>query len=138
MKTIKNQLLGTLQYDEFFWERKYAFVYEGKTNLVDILIYGEENQTFDEYHYASFTWLNSTFEQSLNESKTALKKYIATNYNTDECKLTLSAIIIPYKENNANSCVGLLFDSPVDEEHGFAAKFLNGRLYSVGSQDIII
>jgi len=138
MKVIKDQVLGELHFNEFYWERVFDFYSDGIQYSVNLIIDNEQDQLFDDYHYSSFAWLNKSISQTLREAKAVIQRYVAETFNAENADLSLSTIVIPYKTNGVHSCVGFLFDSSVDCEHGFAAKYINGRLYSVGGQDIVI
>jgi len=136
MKTIDDPVFGKLYFNEYYWEQHIQFTYEGKTYEIPVIIYGEDNEIFQDYHYASFTWLQKNLPQALSESISALEKHVIDD--TDKHSFDLTMLVIPYSFNNEISCVGLLFDSLADEEHGFAVKYVNGRIHSIGEQGIVL
>ncbi len=152
MNTL-DKVFGELEY-EYGWNGKVKLEVFGKEQIVDLIISGENDDTFVTWQYDSFNYFIRKWSLIQEDMKNKIYKYycqlrtelgyyddsvgypLLNNVNDIIEHIEIDAIVIPvigvYKER----CINIVLSCTWDDENGIGVRVLNEAVDEVGYQDI--
>ena len=158
MKQINDSVFGPISYD-VLWRRDYQVPFLRKERAVVLVVDGDDDADFEDAQYEAFKEFEANSNAILEEVEKALFEYYSSictenrekfGSQADELSPVISKreeleglvsfkqIIIMESFDTQSREIGFVLDAIWNPELGVGIKVVNGKVESVGTQDIVL